>query len=188
MMGLFNKSQKVKDAQYYSGVAFASYGMYIVKNWPTSSMQERLGSYFKSIVDFYDMQSNGTYYSNLFSLGCQGKVFNSKWNTEEVKQILNNSQADLKAVKDALEEFTFRKGPDKDIARALYKCIGVDPSSKSNDKDELVSWLVMCVYNTVLDRATLKRPRDERNDSYPEAVVSSLFGGLMLCCYRELVK
>ena len=185
-MGFFDKPTKVKDGQYYGGVAFAIYGMYLVKNWPTNPMQERLGSYFKSIVDFYDKQSNGTYYSNLYSLGCQGKIFAPKWDTEKVKQVLIKSEGDLKAVKDALEEFTFRNGPETGIARALYKCIGVDPAAKSNEKDEVTSWLVQCVYSTVLDRATSKRPRDERNDSYPEAVVSSVYGGLMLCCHRDL--
>jgi len=185
-MGLFDKPTKNKDAQYYGGVAFASYGMYLVNNWPSNSMQERLGSYFKSIVDFYDKQSNGTYYSNLYALGCQGKNFAPKWDADNVKQVLIKSEGDLKAVKDALEEFSFRNGSETEIVRALYKCIGVDPDAKPSEKEEVNSWLVQCVYSTVLDRATSKRPRDERNDSYPEAVICSLYGGLMLCCHRDL--
>jgi len=30
-MGFFNNPEKVKDGQYYGGVAFAIYGMYLVK-------------------------------------------------------------------------------------------------------------------------------------------------------------
>jgi hypothetical protein len=79
-----------------------------------------------------------------------------------------------------------RNGPDADITKALYKCVGVDITSQAGKTGDVEDWLVQCVYSTILNRASIKRPRDERNDSYPEAVVSALYGGLMLCCHKEL--
>jgi len=185
-MGFFNKPEKVKDTLYYSGVVVAAYGKYLVENWPTNAMQDRLGSYFKSIVDFYDKNFNGTYLSNLYTLGCAGKKFHPKWSIEDVKTVLSNNESNLTGVKLAVESFTLRNGPDADIAKALYKCVRGDINAKVDENNEVEGWLVQCVYSTILNRASVKRPRDERNDSYPEAVVSALYGGLMLCCHREL--
>ena len=185
-MGFFDKPEKVKDTLYYSGVAVAVYGKYLVENWPTNAMQDRLGSYFKSIVDFYDKNFNGTYLSNLYTLGCNGKNFTPKWTIEDVKTVLNKNESNLTEIKLAIESFTLRNGPDADIAKALYKCVGVDINAQAGKTGDVEDWLVQCVYSTILNRASIKRPRDERNDSYPEAVVSALYGGLMLCCHREL--
>jgi hypothetical protein len=187
-MGFFDKPAKIKDAQYYTGVVFMIYGKYLVENWPNNPMQERLGTYFKSIVDYYDNKFNGTYFSNLYSLGCLGKNFNSEWSIKGVETVLNNNESNLTSIKLATESFILRNGPDTDIAKALLKCGEDNAKIKSDKESDIESWLVQCVYSTVLDRARLKRARDERNDSLPEAVVSGLIGGLMLCCHKELIK
>jgi hypothetical protein len=146
----------------------------------------RCKNVWEVIVDFYDKQASGTYYSSLYSLGCQGKNYAPKWSTEKVREVLNKNEENLTKIKAALEEFVFRNGSERELIRSLYVCVGVNPDVKSDEENEVENWLVQCVASTITERATLKRPRDEKEDSYPEAVVSSIFGGLMLCCHKDL--
>lgn len=187
-MGFFKKPEKVKDAQYYGGVAFAIYGLYLMKNSPTDPMQKRLGSYFKSIVNFYDQSFGGTYFTNLYLAGCMGNNFAANWNSADIKNVMNNNTEKLGLVKKSLEEYTFRNGPKEDILQELYNCVGVSYEANPDKNKELETWLVKCVYDSILDRFTVERPSDEREDAFPEAVVLSLYGGLMLCCHRELIN